>query len=306
MPSHAALHQIERGIVVDFQPVAIDTTHGWEGLRDPLHRARGRAGRSRALDFDSCRSLRAAAVEGDTHVAKESMVQFGQIEDHAAESARVDEALQLAVFDRTQEEATLRMIIEGVEAETGKRFFPSLVRHLADALGVQYAFVSKMSEDRTHFRTLAVWGRGALLSNFEIPLRGTPCEAVLNGHTSHHPRHLQLLFPSDVGLVDWRGESYCGVPLVDSSGRVVGHLAIVDDKPMPDGTRNLSILRIFAARTWAEIERNRAHSGLRKREEAYRDLYEEAPVAYVSVGTDGRIRKATGALLNYSDTALAD
>ena len=225
-------------------------------------------------------------------MAKKVRVQFGQVKEQAAESAMVDEALQLEVVDRTHADATLRMIVEGVEAETGDRFFRSLVRHLADALGAQYAFVSEMSEDRTRFWTLAVWGRGTFLSNFEIPLRGTPCEAVLNGHISHHPRHLQLLFPSDAGLVDWRGESYCGVPLVDSSGKVVGHLAIVDDKPMPDGTRNLSIMRIFAARSWAEIERTRVQSGLREREQAYRDLYEEAPVAYVSVGTDGRIRKA--------------
>src|SRR5258707_1056887 len=108
---------------------------------------------------------------------------------------------------------TLRMIVEGVEAETGERFFSSLVRRLAGALGVQYAFVSEMSEDRTRFRTLAVWGRGVFLPNFEIPLPGSPCEAVLNGHISHHPRHLQLLFPSDAGLVDWGAESYCGVPL---------------------------------------------------------------------------------------------
>ena len=62
------------------------------------------------------------------------MVQFGQATQHAAESARVDEALQLAIFDRTHAEATLRMIVEGVEAKTGERFFSLLVRHLADAL----------------------------------------------------------------------------------------------------------------------------------------------------------------------------
>ncbi len=219
-------------------------------------------------------------------------VQFGQVKEQAAESARADEALQLEVVDRSDADATLRMIAESAEAETGEPFFPSLVWRLAAALGVQYAFVSEMSEDPTRFRTLAVWGRGAFLSNFEIPLRGTPCEAVLKGHISHHPRQLQSLFPSAAGLVDWAGESYCGLPLVDSSSKVVGHLAIVDDKPMPDGTRSLSIMRIVAARTCEEIERHRVQSGLREREQAYRDLYEEAPVAYVSVGADGRIKKA--------------
>ena len=41
-----------------------------------------------------------------------------------------------------------------------------------------------------------------------------------------------------------------------------------------------------------ESERNRVQWALREREQAYRDLYEEAPVAFVSVGTDGRIKKA--------------
>jgi formate hydrogenlyase transcriptional activator len=212
--------------------------------------------------------------------------------ERAANSALAGVARRPEIPDRTEVGAILEAIVQGVEAEIGDRFFSSLVRHLATALGAQYAFVSEMSADRTRFRTLAVWGRGAFLANFEMPLRGTPCEAVLNGQMSYHPRHLQLLFPSDAGLVDWGAESYCGVPLLDCSGKVVGHLAILDDKAMPDGTRSLSILRIFAARAWAEIERNRVQSALREREQAYRDLYEEAPVAYVSVGTDGRIKKA--------------
>ena len=230
--------------------------------------------------------LAAAAIGG----AQRGPVQ--EAEERRPASAQVDLILQAEIPDRTQAEATLQAIVEGVEAEIGDRFFPSLVRHLAAALGVQYAFVSEISEDRTCFRTLAVWGRKALLPNFEIPLDGTPCEAVLDGQMSHHPRHLQLLFPRDAGLADWAAESYCGVPLLDSCDKVVGHLAIVDDKPMPDSTRSLSIMRIFAARTWAEIERNRVQAALREREQAYRDLYEEAPVAYVSVGTDGRIKKA--------------
>src|SRR5262245_20800797 len=190
------------------------------------------------------------------------------------------------------EAAALRAIVEGVEAETGEQFFPSLVRHLADALSVQYAFVSEFSDDRQHFRTRAVWGRGDFLPNFEISLAGTPCEAVLNGQASHYPARLQTLFPADTGLVTWGAESYCGVPLLDSTGTCVGHLAIMDDKPMLDGPRGLAILRIFAARARAEIERLRAEAALRESGERYRDLYDEAPVAYLSIDTDARIRRA--------------
>jgi formate hydrogenlyase transcriptional activator len=132
------------------------------------------------------------------------------------------------------DDAALRKIAEGIESETGERFFSALVRHLA------YAFVSELSKDRIRFRTRAVWGPDRYLDNFESLLAGTPCEAVLKGHASHHPERLCQLFPEDKALASWGVESYCGVPMLNSSGCVVGHLAIFDDKPMLDGPRGTS------------------------------------------------------------------
>src|SRR2546427_12452217 len=50
------------------------------------------------------------------------------------------------------EDAALRAIVEGVESETGDRFFSSLVRHLASALGAQYAFASARPDGRDRTR----------------------------------------------------------------------------------------------------------------------------------------------------------
>jgi len=197
------------------------------------------------------------------------------------------------------DDAALREIVEGVESETGDRFFYSLVRHLASALGCEYAFVSELLEDRSRFRTRAAWGRGSFLENFETPLDGTPCEAVLNGNSSHHPERICQLFPADAGLRGWGVESYCGVPLIDSSGTVVGHLAILSERPMSDGPRGLAIMRIFATRARAELERLRAEVALRRANEAlvgseerFRDLFDEAPIAYVHEGLDSRFIEA--------------
>ena len=188
------------------------------------------------------------------------------------------------------EDAALRTIVEGVESATGERFFASLVEHLAVALGVQYAFVSELSQDRQRFRTLALWGRGRLLDNLEFPVAGTPCEAVLNGEMSHHPDRLQERFPADRGLVDWGVHSYCGVPLLDAGGTVVGHLAILDDQRMPDGTRGLAVMRIFAARARAEIERVQTEAELRAGEERLRHVIASASDGILSYGDDLRIQ----------------
>src|SRR4029453_4861601 len=175
--------------------------------------------------------------------------------------------------DPLPDDDALRAIVQGVEAETGERFFASLVQHLASALGVQYAFVSELLADRPHFRTRAVWGRGRLLDNFEIPVAGTPCEAVLGGQVPPHSQPLCELFPADAGLREWGVESYCGVPLLDADGVAVGHLAIFDDKAMHDGPRGIAIMRIFAARARAEIERLRTEATLRGSEARFRDFY---------------------------------
>jgi formate hydrogenlyase transcriptional activator len=197
------------------------------------------------------------------------------------------------------DDAALREVVEGVESETGDRFFYSLVKHLASALECQYAFVSELLGDRSRFRTRAVWGRGSFMQNFEIPLDGTPCEAVLNGKSSHHPERICQLFPADAALRQWGVESYCGVPLLDSAGTVVGHLAILSEQPMRDGPRGLAIMRIFAARARAELERLRTEGALRhanealaQGEERFRDLFDEAPIAYVHEGLDSRFIEA--------------
>jgi formate hydrogenlyase transcriptional activator len=193
------------------------------------------------------------------------------------------------------EDAALRAIVEGVEAETGERFFSSLVRHLALALNCQYAFVSELSQDRLRFRTRAVWGRGQFLENFEIPSAGTPCEAVLSGQISHHRERLRETFPDDAGLATWSAESYCGVPLLDSSDRVVGHLAIFDDKPMLDGPRGVAIMRIFAARARAEIERLRAEIAIREDEERLAGILGSAMDAIITFDASGTIELFNGA-----------
>jgi PAS domain S-box-containing protein len=180
------------------------------------------------------------------------------------------------------EDAALRRIAEGIKSETGERFFLSLVRHLALVLNCQYAFVSELSKDRLRFRTRALWGRGQFLANLDVPLAGTPCEAVLHGNTAHYPENLCQLFPEDKGLTGWAAESYCGVPLVDLSDNVVGHLAIVDDKPMLDGPRGIAIMRILAARAYAEIERLRAETAIKEDEERLASILGSAMDAIIT------------------------
>src|SRR5262249_48696141 len=80
---------------------------------------------------------------------------------------------------------------------------------------------------------------------------------------AHYGKDVQRLFPDDQDLVALGAESYLGVPVLDPSGPLVGHLVILDDQPMVDHSRALTIMGVFAARAGAELSRLRADERLR-------------------------------------------
>jgi anti-anti-sigma regulatory factor len=122
----------------------------------------------------------------------------------------------------------------------------------------------------TQVRTLAFWTGKDFGTNFQYALAGTPCEDVVDGAICYHPDNIQALFPHDQDLVTLGAESYLGVPLIDSAGQVLGHLAVLDVDVMGDADRRKAILQIFAARASAELERKQAEAALRASEERLR------------------------------------
>jgi PAS domain S-box-containing protein len=132
-------------------------------------------------------------------------------------------------------------------------------------------------------RTLAIWSNGEPGENLEWDLAGTPCEDVVKGKLCHHPTKVAAVFPEDTGLAGI--ESYLGVPLKDAGGTILGHLAVYDPKPMPAEPKLLFTFQIFAARAAAELDRLRGESRLR-------DLFDEAPIAYVNEDLDSRFLRA--------------
>ncbi len=167
----------------------------------------------------------------------------------------------------------LRAIVEGTAAKTNADFLKSLVCKLAVALGVRYTFITECTDPKpvqqaTRLRTLAFWMGQEFGENFEYALTGTPCERVTGGQScAFYSSDIQILFPTDQDLVDLQAESYIGIPLIDSAGHLMGHLAALDDKPMENRDYLESIMRIFTARAAAEMERKQSEDTLRESSE---------------------------------------
>ena len=170
-------------------------------------------------------------------------------------------ALVFDVTERHRAEETFRAIVVGTASSTGSDFFPSLVKHMASALQVRYAFITEC-DDGKHAKALAFWKGDTFGEKFEFDVAGTPCMKVVNGEVCHYREGLVQLFPLDTPLADLGAESYLGVPMLDRSGRVIGHIAIIDDKPMERDDRAIDLVKIFAARAAAELKRQRAETEL--------------------------------------------
>ena len=192
-----------------------------------------------------------------------------------------------------EREAMLRAIAEGTAAEVGANFFRSLVKNLARALGVEYAFVSEFCVDRTKVRTLAFWAGNQPKDNFEYRIAGTPCEKVLAGELYHCADKVADRFPLHREDLDSLGvQSYLAIPVTSAGGEVLGHLAVMDRKPMAIEQLDLPVFKIFGARAGAEIERLHMEIVLKDNEDRLRDLFDEAPIAYVNEGLDSKFIRA--------------
>jgi PAS domain S-box-containing protein len=175
---------------------------------------------------------------------------------------------------RTQDALTKAAL--AVSSAQGATVFQELVRYLATILEVDAALIAA-PEDGTEpcqMRVHAFFMDGEIRENFIYPLAGTPCAEVLGQTFRMHPSDVCQQFPDDPDLKSYGIESYAGFPLHDGSGAPIGIIAVLSRAPMASGEFIESILKIFAVRAAAELERQRAEETLRRSEASYRAIFE--------------------------------
>ena len=178
----------------------------------------------------------------------------------------------------------LRAILQGTATETGHGFFAALVQNLAKALGTHGAWVTEYFPKTRRLRALAFWMEGQWVENYEVDISGTPCEHVIDtAKLVHFPDRILDLFPHSEDIKTTGAVSYLGVPLQDTNGHILGHMAVIDRRPIPEEPRVHAIFRIFAARAAAELQRLRAEAEVREREEKVGRLLSSAMDAIIEL-----------------------
>ena len=210
---------------------------------------------------------------------------------------------------RKLEEDLLRTVSEATSGVVGEDFLIELARNITMTLNMRYALITECANDeKTRLRTLCYVDGRKVLDNIEYDIAGIPCEIILQGKDFFMGEGVQAKFPREKGI-----EAAVGVPIFSSkSGEIIGHILALDPDAVTTEKNQTAILKIFAARAGAEIEWLKAENKLKETlmdaniqlqlklkqsEQRYRDLFEEAPIAYVNEGLDSKFITANRAAL---------
>jgi PAS domain S-box-containing protein len=178
---------------------------------------------------------------------------------------------------RKRTEEALRSAALAVSSAEGREVYQELTRYLATTLGVECAFIAVCTdEESSHVRTLAVYTDAGFEQNIEYDLPGTACGSVVGQDFRFVPEGIRALYPDDNMFRQLRIESYAAYPRNGTDGRALGLVAVMSRRPLIDRDLTESMLKIFATRAVAEVERQVAEQALRASEESYRAIFEAA------------------------------
>jgi len=200
------------------------------------------------------------------------------------------------ITTRKRTEDVLRQSALGVSGAGGGDIFTALVSYCANALGVDYAYIALPCPDNPErLRTIALHANGKIADNVEYDIAGTPCANVVGKQFRFYPRDSLLLFPNDDMLSRLAIESYAAYPLTDSQGQPLGLIGVMHRQPLADDRLAESMLKIFAARAVAELERKRGNEALRASEEQYHAIFNGSVDGLALCSLDGRVVDANPA-----------
>lgn len=175
-------------------------------------------------------------------------------------------------------EKILRDLCDDLMGLVGEEYFSVLMAKLAQIAGADYAFIGQFtSATREVVRTVAVYANGKNVDNLDFPIENTPCDVVVNKGYQRYPHSVLELFPLDHLAIKMEVDSYVGVPLINSSGVVIGPLAVFSRTPMPNLPLIETALHMIALRASSELERLAIEKQLQEELHLFQSLLDAVP-----------------------------
>ncbi|MEL7531305.1 MAG: ATP-binding protein [Bacteroidota bacterium] len=161
----------------------------------------------------------------------------------------------------------LELIKQTLANHTQESFLERIVRGIANTLEVEYVMICTLDREAHTLNSQAFWMKDRL-GTYSYSVTDTPCEKLINTSESLCiVANAAKLYPKDQDLTDLAIEGYLGVPLFDSSQQLIGHLVIMDTKPLCRVAMAQTVMQIYSSRIAAELERNQKEEELRLAEQ---------------------------------------
>jgi PAS domain S-box-containing protein len=136
-----------------------------------------------------------------------------------------------------------------------KDFLQTSLALLKEVFQSKYAFVGRLIENTLTIQTECVLFGDRKIDNFIYDLAGTPCEKVFDRDKVFYYNNVIKDYPKDVMLIDMDAQTYFGVSLADTQGKIIGLIAVLDTEPHEYEPWHEDTLEVFAARIAVEMER---------------------------------------------------
>ncbi len=192
-------------------------------------------------------------------------------------------------------ETALATILDGTATATGCDFFNALACHLGETMGIAYVFITELENCDT-LKGLAYWEKGSIKPLDPYKLADTPCEVVLRDGFLQLLTDLDKAFPNNSYVQTTKSISYTGVVLSDPAGQPIGHICVLDTKPLEPDTAQMirHVLEVFAARAGAELLRKRSDAALQELTETLEKQVEQRTTQLVE--SQQRLRLITDSI----------
>jgi PAS domain S-box-containing protein len=183
----------------------------------------------------------------------------------------------VAEIERGRSDEAFRAAALAVSSARGESVFAELVRYLATILHCEVAFVARCHPlEPQRMSMLALSQDGEIQRDYDYELDGTPCRMVLGQSFRAYPERLREHFPDAADARALGLESYAGYPLQAPDGTPLGVISVASRRPLLQVERIESMLKIFAVRVAAEIERLDAAEAMQRAAASYRAIFEAA------------------------------
>ena len=181
-----------------------------------------------------------------------------------------------------------------VSSSEGSVVFERLAGELADILRVDVGFIALFADEaRSEMRMLSFCLDGRMKPAFVYRLLGTPCARVVGKQFHCLPEGARREFPDSDLFRKLELDAYAAYPLNDAAGQPLGLIGAMHRRRLENVALCEAILKIFAVRAAAEIERTRSEAStvaaLRASEEQYRAIFNAAADSMVLRDADFRV-----------------